>query len=257
MTTNTAGEAFQKLVDIIAQLRAPNGCPWDREQTPQSAAQYIIEEAFESVEAIEFGDTKNICEELGDLLMQPVFQAQMIADTSAQFTITDVINAITQKLLVRHPHVFGETKVADSTEVLANWEKIKADEKPKRESMLEGLPKGLPALLKAYRIGEKVSRVGFDWKTTDGVLNKIEEEAKELHQAKTPHEIEDELGDLLFTLANLARHLKVDPEAALRKASDKFSKRFQWMETQCKQKGTPLQSLTDAEWDALWNQSKK
>lgn len=252
----TTGKKFEKLVDIMAQLRGPNGCPWDIEQTPQSAVAYIVEEAFETVEAIESGDPAAVKEELGDLLLQAVFQAQMVSDTTRAFTIDDVIDAITQKLIVRHPHIFGDTTVADSAEVLVNWEKIKAKEKPERTSMLDGLPKGLPALLKAYRIGQKASRVGFDWKDISGILDKIEEEARELHAAKTAVEIESELGDLLFTLANLGRFLKVDPETALRKSTEKFIQRFQWMEAQCKQKGTPLQDLSDSEWDALWNQAK-
>lgn len=254
--TQHAGEAFQKLVDIIARLRAPDGCPWDREQTPQSATPYLIEEAFEAVAAIETGTPAEVVEELGDLLMQPVFQAQMVSDTSAAFAITDVVNAITQKLIARHPHVFGETQVAGSDEVLQNWEKIKSAEKPERASILDGLPKGLPALLKAYRIGQKASRVGFDWKDIRGILDKVTEEANELHEAKTETDIESEFGDLLFTLANLGRFLKVDPETALRKSTERFMRRFQWMEMECKQKGTPLQSLSDAEWDALWNQAK-
>lgn len=250
------GEKFEALVKIMAQLRGPNGCPWDKEQTPQSAVGYIIEEAFETVEAIELGTTSAVKEELGDLLLQVVFQSQMVADTTAAFSVVDVIDAICTKLVVRHPHVFGETKVADSTEVLVNWEKIKSVEKPHRDSILDGMPKGLPALLRAYRIGEKASRVGFDWKDISGILDKIEEEARELHAAKTEVEIEDEFGDLLFTLANLGRFLKVDPETALRKSLKKFTHRFQWMEAQCKQKGTPLQDLSDSEWDALWNKAK-
>jgi tetrapyrrole methylase family protein/MazG family protein len=252
----TTGKKFENLVDIMAQLRGPKGCPWDKEQTPQSAVAYIVEEAFETVEAIESGDPAAVKEELGDLLLQSVFQAQMVADTTAEFTINDVIDTITQKLIVRHPHIFGDTTVADSAEVLVNWEKIKSEEKPERTSILDGLPKGLPALLKAYRTGQKASRVGFDWKDISGILDKVEEEARELHVAKTPDEIETELGDLLFTLANLGRFLKVDPETALRKSTEKFIQRFRWMETQCKQKGTPLQDLSDSEWDALWNQAK-
>lgn len=250
------GEKFEELVKIMARLRGPDGCPWDKEQTPQSAVGYIIEEAFETVEAIELGTAGAVKEELGDLLLQVVFQSQMVADTTAAFTVADVIDAICTKLVVRHPHVFGEAKVADSTEVLVNWEKIKSVEKPHRESILDGLPKGLPALLRAYRVGEKASRVGFDWKDVSGILDKIEEEARELHAAKTEVEIEDEFGDLLFTLANLGRFLKVDPETALRKALKKFTQRFQWMEAQCKQKSTPLQDLSDSEWDALWNKAK-
>lgn len=252
----TVGEKFEALVQIMARLRGPGGCPWDKEQTPQSAVPYIIEEAFEAVEAIESGDTREIKEELGDLLLQAVFQAQMVTDTTAAFTIADVIDVVCTKLIARHPHVFGDTEVADSTEVLKNWEKIKSEEKPHRDSILDGLPKGLPALLKAYRIGQKASRVGFDWKDIEGVLQKIEEEARELHAARTPQETESEFGDLLFTLANLGRFLKIDPETALRKSLEKFTRRFQRMEAQCREKNVRLQELSDAEWDALWNESK-
>lgn len=254
---STVGEKFEALIRIMAQLRGPGGCPWDREQTPQSAVGYIIEEAFETVEAIEMGTPAAVREELGDLLLQVVFQSQMVADTTAAFSIGDVIDAICTKLVVRHPHVFGDAKVSDSTEVLANWEKIKSAEKPHRDSILDGMPKGLPALLMAYRVGEKASRVGFDWKDAEGILSKIEEEARELHAARTTTAIEEEFGDLLFTLANLGRFLKVDPETALRKSLKKFTQRFQWIENACQQKGTPLQDLSASEWDALWNQAKR
>lgn len=253
---SSVGEKFEELVRIMSRLRAPDGCPWDKEQTPQSAVGYIIEEAFETVEAIELGSARAVKEELGDLLLQVVFQSQMVADTTAEFTIADVIDVICNKLIVRHPHVFGDVTVSDSTEVLANWEKIKSVEKTHRESILDGLPKGLPALLTAYRVGEKASRVGFDWKDVEGILQKIEEESRELHTAKTATAIEEEFGDLLFTLANLGRFLKVDPETALRKSLKKFTRRFQWIENACKQKGTPLQHLSASEWDALWNQAK-
>ncbi len=241
---------------IMARLRGPDGCPWDKEQTPRSAVPYIIEEAFETVEAIESETPAAVKEELGDLLLQVVFQAQMVSDTTAAFGIADVIDVVCAKLIHRHPHVFGDTKVTGSTEVLVNWEKIKSGEKPHRESILGGLPKGLPALLKAYRVGQKASRVGFDWKDVRGILDKVSEEAKELHDAKSDSEIESEFGDLLFTLANLGRFLKVDPETALRKSLRKFMDRFQWMEAQCREKNRALQELSDAEWDALWDEAK-
>ncbi len=256
-TMGIVGDKFEALVKIMAQLRGPNGCPWDKEQTPQSAVNYIIEEAFETVEAIEFGSAAAVKEELGDLLMQVVFQSQMVADTTSAFSVADVIDAISTKLVARHPHVFGDTKVSGSTEVLANWEKTKAMEKPHRESILDGLPKGLPALLNAYQIGQRASRVGFDWTDVEGVLNKIEEEARELRAAKTADDVESEFGDLLFTLANLGRFLKVDPETALRKSVKVFTRRFQWMESTCKQTGTPLQDLSDSEWNTLWNDAKR
>lgn len=258
--TTMAGSHFARLVAIVARLRAPDGCPWDREQTPQSATPYLIEEAHEAAEAIDSGDPKAMREELGDLLLQVVFQSQMIADTSGDFTVGDVTHEVTEKLIRRHPHVFGDTKVSGTDEVLVNWEKIKQQEKSARQSMLDGLPKALPALLKAYRLGQKAARVGFDWPNIEGVLKKVEEEARELHAARTSGgaaEIEHEFGDLLFTLANLGRHLDIDPEGALRRAADRFMQRFQWMEQEATRRGLVLSTLDAAQWDALWEEAKR
>ncbi|MBI4367565.1 MAG: nucleoside triphosphate pyrophosphohydrolase [Deltaproteobacteria bacterium] len=250
---------FSRLVSIVARLRAPDGCPWDREQTPQSATPYLLEEAHEAAEAIDRGDPAVICEELGDLLLQVVFQTQLVADTTHAFTIEDVIAGIVEKLIRRHPHVFGDTKVTGTDEVLANWEKIKRSEKPHKVSMLDGIPKGLPALLRAYRLGQKASRVGFDWADANGILGKVEEEARELHAAQQQGDmdrVEAEFGDLLFTLANLGRFLKLDPEGALRRAADRFTTRFQWIETAARERGTPLEQLSPQAWDALWEEAK-
>lgn len=260
MADEASGTSFSRLVDIVARLRAPDGCPWDREQTPQSATPYLIEEAHEAAEAIDSGDPKAMREELGDLLLQVVFQSQMIADTSGAFTVGDVAREVTEKLIRRHPHVFGDTKVSGTDEVLVNWEKIKQQEKSARQSMLDGLPKALPALLKAYRLGQKAARVGFDWPDIEGVLQKISEEIRELHEARTTHDerrIEDEFGDLLFTLANLGRHLDIDPEGALRRATDRFMQRFQWMEHEATRRGLVLNALDAAQWDALWEEAKQ
>lgn len=258
MTKSNVGDLFAQLVAVMAQLRGPNGCPWDKEQTPQSSVHYIIEEAHETIDAIETGDAKAVQEELGDLLMQVVFQAQMVSDTSAEFTIANVVNGITQKLIVRHPHVFGDVNVKDSTEVLANWEKSKVAEKKDRPSILSGLPKALPALLMAFRMGEKTSRLGFDWPDTRGILDKVNEEVAELQeaQAQSDERVEEEFGDLLFTLANLGRHLKVDPETALRKANAKFRQRFQHMEAAAKTQGRALDTLSANEWEKLWAAAK-
>lgn len=251
--------AFQRLVDIVARLRAPDGCPWDLEQTPQSAAPYLIEEAFEAAEAIDTRDPQAMKEELGDLLLQVVFQTQMIADTSAAFTIAEVANAVSDKLIRRHPHVFADTKVANSTEVLANWEQIKREEKPARQSMLDGLPKGLPALLAALRLSQKGARVGFDWPDVSGVPNKIREELAELEAAMaaaSKDEIEHELGDLCFAVVQIARWYELDPEGALRGANRRFTQRFQWIEQATQAQGRALRDLSASEWDALWQQAK-
>lgn len=259
---------FQRLVEIVARLRAPDGCPWDREQTPQSAAPYLIEEAHEAAEAIDSGDPTAMREELGDLLLQVVFQTQMVADTSGAFTLSEVIRGITEKLIRRHPHVFADTKVADTAEVLENWEKIKRTEKPGKQSMLEGLPATLPALLKAYRLGQKAARVGFDWSSIDDVLKKMDEELRELHasrgtlrlgsgQAQDAAHLNMEYGDLLLAVANLGRFLDIDPEGALRRANERFVRRFQWIETAAVTQGKPLHTLTPAEWDTLWTEAKQ
>ncbi len=254
-----AAKAFQRLVDIVARLRAPDGCPWDREQTPQSAAPYLLEEAFEAAEAIDSPDPQIFCEELGDLLLQVVFQTQMIADTSGAFSIAHVADTVSDKLVRRHPHVFGDVTVSGSAEVLANWEAIKKTEKPERTSMLDGIPKGLPALLRAFRLGQKASRVHFDWADTSGVIAKVAEEVAELESATAqaaPEQIDHEFGDLLFALVQWARHHALDPEGALRRSSDRFTKRFQHMESTLKASNRDPQSLTAAEWDALWTKAK-
>ena len=250
---------FIELVDIVKKLRAPGGCPWDREQTPKSVAPYVIEESHELVEAINSGNKAHTCEELGDVLLQVVLQAQMFAE-AGDFTITDVIKGISQKLVRRHPHVFGGSKVKNSKEVLVNWEKIKSDEKKeKKHSILDSMPRSLPALLMAHRASEKTARVGFDWKTSEGVINKIEEEARELHEAissKDKSEIEHEYGDLIFALANLGRFLKLDPENTLRQANMRFIARFQEMEKEIHKKGLSVHSITFEEWDQMWNRAK-
>lgn len=255
-----AEKAFRALVDVVARLRAPDGCPWDREQTCQSAAPYLLEEAFEAAEAIDSHDPTHFCEELGDLLLQVVFQTQMVADTSGDFTIADVAEVVTEKLVRRHPHVFADTTVADTDEVLANWEAIKKTEKPQRASIFDGLPKGMPALLQAFRLGQKAGRVGFDWPDAEGVLQKIAEEVRELHDAQQGENavaIEHEFGDILFTLAQLARRLDLDPEGALRRSNQRFQARFRWIEAQRQHADLALNDLTADEWDTLWDKAKK
>ncbi len=259
-TAPTAESAFGRLVAIIARLRLPDGCPWDREQTPQSAAPYLLEEAFEAAEAIDSGDTTALCEELGDVLLQVVFQTQMIADTSRDFSIVDVANRVADKMIHRHPHIFADASAKDSAEVLANWEKIKAKEKPHRASMLDGIPKGLPALLRALRLGQKASRVNFDWPNLDGVQAKVDEELREFAQARASGDtaaIDHEFGDLLFSLVQVARTLELDPEGCLRRASDRFTTRFQWMESQLRRTEKNISDVTAEHWEQLWQQAKK
>src|SRR5215510_5106184 len=226
--------AFARLVEIMATLRGPTGCPWDREQTPDTLKPYLIEETYEVLEALEAKDLHAFKEELGDLLLQIVFHSQLMAEAGA-FTIDDVAQAIGDKLVRRHPHVFGDVKVSGADEVIQNWAKIKAQEKEGKadRSVLAGVPYGAPALIQAQRLGEKAARVGFDWTSARDVFTKVEEETHELAATLPVQDIkrqEHELGDLLFALTNLARHLNLDAETALRKAGKRFGKRFRYIE---------------------------
>ncbi|MBI4212033.1 MAG: nucleoside triphosphate pyrophosphohydrolase [Deltaproteobacteria bacterium] len=251
------GKKFEDLVAIMAKLRSPDGCPWDREQTYRTITPHTLEEAHEVVEAIDREDFPGLCEELGDLLLQVLFYAQM-ATEEKRFSIDEVIDAISKKLIHRHPHVFGDTKVADSEEVLKQWEHLKQAEGKK--SVLGGVPKALPALLKAYRIGEKTSRVGFDWSDAEGILEKVEEETRELYEAREQKDkaaIDHEYGDLLFTLANCGRFLELDPEGSLRRATERFENRFKWMEEEATRQNRTLKSLSPEEWNQLWDEAKQ
>ncbi len=251
---------FEDLVSLFARLRAPGGCPWDRAQDHRSLKPYIIEEAYEVVEAIEERDPKKLKEELGDLLGQVIFNAQ-IAKEDGLFDIEEVISGQMEKMTRRHPHIFGRTKVKDAAEVLLNWEQIKYREKKKeRPSALDGVPKHLPALLKAHRIQDKAARLGFDWEHIDGAFAKLEEELQEFSKAYAggkKKEITDELGDILFTLVNLSRFLNVDPEGALRGTIDKFTSRFQHIEKSLKKSKKSFKDASLDEMEALWQQSKK
>lgn len=251
---------LQQLRAIIARLRAPEGCPWDREQTHASLRAGLIEEAYEVVEAINQRDDANLCEELGDLLLQPVFHAQ-IAEEEGRFNLDDVARRIVEKLLRRHPHVFGEDRCADSAEVLRKWDDIKRAEKgDSATSALDGISGGLPALMRAEKVQKKAARVGFDWSEAAPVVAKIREELAEveaeLAQGSTSR-IEEEIGDLLFSVVNLARKLKVDGETALQSATDKFSTRFRKVEALAKERGLALEKLTLAELDLLWDEVKR
>ena len=254
--------SFDKLVEVMKKLHAPGGCPWDREQTHESLKPYLLEETYEALEAIDSGSDEHLREELGDVLMQVVFHAE-IADREGRFTINDVIEGIVEKLVRRHPHVFGDVTVESSDEVLVNWEEIKRREKREKKtggSVLDGLPQSLPALIKARRIQEKVSRVGFDWERTEEVMLKVDEELQELKEASQAQDkaaIEEELGDLLFAIANLARFVSLCPEDALRKTIDKFQRRFQYIERELPKRGMKLGEASLEEMDKLWDEVKK
>ena len=253
--------SFDNLVDIIKILQAPGGCPWDREQTHKSLKPYFLEEVYEALEAIDSGSDESLKEELGDVLLQVVFHAE-IATRESRFDIEDIIKGIISKLKRRHPHIFDDVSVDNSEEVLKNWEAIKRREKRKKKegnSVLDGLPKNLPALIKARRIQEKVSRFGFDWERTEEVMLKVEEELRELKEASIKNDtaaIEEELGDLLFAVANLARFVSVCPEDALKKTIDKFQRRFLYIERELPKRGKKLGETSLEEMDELWEEIK-
>lgn len=257
----TSRYPLDPLVDAMERLLAPDGCPWDREQTHVSLRPYLIEEAYEVVEAIDEKDMDKLEEELGDLLLQVVFHAAL-ARKHAYFDINDVILKVTQKMIHRHPHVFGEEKVRSSQEVLANWERIKRREgeaRKKRNSYMEGIPRSLPALLRAAKVQAKASRLGFDWPDVEGAWEKIAEEVEELRQARLRGDREamaEEIGDLLFAVVNVARFLKIDAEAALTNTVDKFVERFRYMEKRGAEVGKDLGDMSLEEMDALWDEAK-
>lgn len=252
---------FAGLVHIVARLRGPGGCPWDREQTHESLRPYLLEEAYEVLDAINTGDDAKLCEELGDVLLQVVLHAQL-ANEESRFDIQDVVWQQCEKLVRRHPHVFGDVQVADSAEVLRNWERIKAEENnhvPK-QSVMDGVIPSLPALVFAMEVSKRAVKVGFEWPDLQGVLDKFREEQEELAEAIRQGDrgrIEAEIGDLLFTLVNIARHLKVDAEQALHAMVRRFIVRFQQMETMAREQGKQLEGLTLEEWDALWETAKR
>ncbi len=292
------GEKFERAVSIMARLRAPGGCPWDREQTFDSIKPYTLEEAYEVLEAIDNRDWDELQGELGDLLLQVLFYAEM-AQEDGRFSIDDVLERLSTKLVNRHPHVFGDVKAETSADVLRNWEALKAEEKKKRleagggkaakeeakpESVLAGVSSAIPALLEAYKLSSRAAHVGFDWPNVEGLFDKLAEEATELkHElehfpapgprpahrgiagshtgAVVPGEelkarLEDEIGDMLFVLVNIARYLSLDPESALKKTNRKFKRRFQWLEQEIRRSGRRLEDATLDEMEALWQQSK-
>ena len=252
---------FSQLVNLMAKLRGPDGCPWDREQTPESLKPFLIEECYEVLDALDEGAPDKVRDELGDLLFQIIFHARL-AEEKGAFTITDVISAIVEKMTRRHPHVFGEEKVSTSGEVLANWEEIKKKEKAHQErtSILDGVPQGLPALLRAHGIQKRAARVGFDWNELDEALPKLDEEIAEFKESlktKDATAIEDELGDIFFMLVNISRFLEINPEDALRKTISKFIHRFRYIEEHAAIAGRSLKEMTLDEMEKLWQEAKK
>jgi MazG family protein len=258
---------FDELISVMARLRAPGGCPWDREQTYASLAQYLLEECYETFEAIQeadqTGNTANLTEELGDVLLQVVFHSTIAAERG-DFTIDEVVQSVTEKLILRHPHVFGEKELQTAQDVLNNWDELKRAqqkasgkiEKPK-ESILDEVPVHFPALLEGQKLTKKAAKVKFDWENTDQIFEKLNEETDELKSAIAKNEnVEEEIGDLLFVVLNLARKLAVDAETALKKTNRKFRQRFKFIEDELKKDGKTLEESNLAEMDNLWNEAK-
>jgi tetrapyrrole methylase family protein/MazG family protein len=247
---------FAALVDIIAKLRAPDGCPWDRKQTHASLRENLLAECYEVLEALDEGDSEKLRDELGDLLMQIVLHAQ-IATEAGEFELGDVVSSINAKLIHRHPHIFGSKKVKDAEEVALNWEVLKREEREAGASLLESVPQQMPALGYSQEIQRRVAHVGFDWKDVDGIIDKLAEEVGEFKQAETKEQRAKEFGDLLFTLANIARRLGIDLEAALRQANRRFYKRFAYMEEVCRKRGVNFGDLSFDQQNALWEEAKR
>jgi len=247
---------FAALVEVIEKLRSPEGCPWDRKQTHASMRECLLEECYEVLDTLDKGETGKLCEELGDLLMQVVMHVQIAAE-AGEFQMGDVVEGISRKLIRRHPHVFGSVKVKDADEVLLNWEELKKKERGSDKSILANIPKALPSLAYSQEIQSRAARVGFDWEDDSGVIDKLAEEVGEFRRAQNPKEREEEFGDMLFTLANIARRMDIDLESALRKASGKFYSRFTHMEKLCRQRGKSFSELSFDEQNALWDEAKK
>src|SRR5690348_4592972 len=270
--SSRAGKLFEDLISLQKRLRAPNGCPWDREQTHETLRPFLVEETYEVLDALDARDTGKFANELGDLLLQIVFHAEL-ASEAGKFDISDVIRAVHTKMVRRHPHVFGKVKAGSSAQVLKNWEQIKAEERASEagsgakgaDSVLDGVPDGLPVLLEGYQLSRRASNVGFDWENAEGILEKIHEEVDEIRAALASvpakgtdkdFEVEHEVGDLFLTTVSLARFVSADPERALKSANRKFRQRFQWMEKKAREQGSRLADVPRAEMEELWNMSK-
>jgi MazG family protein len=254
-----AAAAFARLVEIMARLRSPEGCPWDREQTFDTIKPYLLEESYEVMDAIDARDWKELPEELGDLLLQVVFFSQM-ASEAGHFSVTDALEAINAKLIRRHPHVFAGGDAKTAADVTRKWDEIKAAEKPRPKGLLSGVPRSLPALVEAAQISRRAAGAGFDWPDLDQVIEKVCEELTELEsarQSQSPDAMESEIGDLLFTIVNVARFLQVDPEQALRRSNAKFRERFAHVERSLESRGKTLQDATLDEMEALWQAAKQ
>jgi MazG family protein len=282
----TAGKWFEKLVALQARLRGPHGCPWDGEQTHRTLRKYLIEETYEVLDAMDSGDPRKFSEELGDLLLQVVFHA-ILAEETRSFTISDIIETVHTKMVRRHPHVFGDVDAGTSAAVLKNWEQIKVEERAQErarkgvanpeatkagavgESIVGGVPRSLPAVLEAYQLTRRASRVGFDWEDLAGIFEKLDEEKREIEstlersahpkgsQPRPNAHLEEEVGDLLFAGVNVARFLGVDPEIALKAANRKFKQRFQWMESAAAKEGKPFADLPRGRMEELWDKAKR
>ncbi len=256
---------LNSIIDLIETLRGESGCPWDRKQTPRTIAVYLVEEVYELVDAIESGDHDGVCEELGDVLFHILFLAGLFREMG-HFDIKDVVNLIVEKMTRRHPHVFGNDRVDGAEEVRARWHKIKMNEKnfAKKASILDSVPVGLPALMRAYRVSERAAKTGFDWSDISGVMQKVEEEWSELktvlkEQNRVPKDqdlLDLEFGDVLFTLVNVARFTHIHPETALRDSTKKFEKRFKYMEKRIKESRREIESVPQEEMDELWEEAK-
>jgi tetrapyrrole methylase family protein / MazG family protein len=256
-----AGEKFEMLLQVMSRLRAPGGCPWDRKQSFDTIKSFLLEETYEVLDAIDARDWRGVAEELGDLLLQPVFLGEIAAEQGL-FTISDSLDAINEKLVRRHPHVFGNAVAETPEDVKRRWDEIKKEEKPTSsgESVLDGVPRNLPALVEAEKIGHKAASIGFEWPDIGGVLEKLQEEAAELVSAKetaTQEHIEHELGDVLFTIVNLARFLKVDPEQALRKTNGRFRKRFAHVEKEIAGSPDTPAEISIERMEGLWQEAKR
>lgn len=257
MTKTDLGSAFEKLAEIVERLRAPDGCPWDREQTNESLLPYFLEEAYEVIESVDEGNWATLREELGDVLLHVVFQAQL-ADIKGHFSLADSLETINEKLVRRHPHVFGDKEAKAAFQAKQNWEAVKHHEK-KRDSRLDGVPPNLPGLVRAQRLQQKAAYVGFDWKKVDQVWDKVHEEILELKEAQdngNKVHLEEEIGDVLFAIVNLSRFFNLSAEDALRKTNAKFIRRFKFIEKELVSQGINIEQASLAEMDAIWEKAK-